>query len=101
MIRHIVFFTVLPENYELVRSGLSVLVDIPHARLIEIGDNLCIDNWSKEVDLIVYGEFDDQESLDAFKRDPLYKSSILKVKDFRKLRFVADYDTNYSVRSPK
>ncbi|MBA5723609.1 Dabb family protein [Candidatus Liberibacter sp.] len=101
MLRHIVFFTVSPENYEDVCSGLSDLIGIPHVRLLEIGKNLRIDSWSQEIDLVVYGEFDDQESLDSFKKHPLYQSAVSKVVNLRKLRFAVDYDTDSVVKSPR
>ncbi|AHA27423.1 hypothetical protein lam_039 [Candidatus Liberibacter americanus str. Sao Paulo] len=89
----------MPENYDAVRSGLAILVGIPYARRIEIGDNLHFDHWSKEISLVVYGEFDSQQSLDAFKKHPLYLDSISKVKDLRELRFAADYCTNKAIVS--
>ncbi|MBL0848632.1 MAG: Dabb family protein [Candidatus Liberibacter ctenarytainae] len=100
MIRHIIFFTVLPKHYEAVRSSLAILLDIPHAQLLEIGDNLRIDSWSNEVDLVVYGEFYNQESLNSFKKHPLYQQSIARVRHLRDMRFVADYDTDCAAKLP-
>jgi hypothetical protein len=70
MIRHIVFFTVKPQNVEAVRAGLSILTEIPHARLLEIGTNVKTDGFHRGIDLVVYGEFEDEAALAAYKAHP-------------------------------
>ena len=58
MIRHIVFFSARdPRDIETIRTGLSLLTDIPHADRLEIGENVKTDQLGSEVDLVVYGEF--------------------------------------------
>jgi quinol monooxygenase YgiN len=98
MIRHIVFFTVKPENVEAVRAGLSILTEIPHARLLEIGTNVKTDGFHQGIDLVVYGEFDDEAALAAYKAHPLYEESIRRVKPLREERFAADYRVGAAVR---
>jgi quinol monooxygenase YgiN len=99
MIRHIVFFTVADKaNIEAVRSGLSILTEIPHARLLEIGTNVKTDQLGTETDLVVYGEFDDEAALAAYKAHPLYQASIDRVRPLREMRIAADYDAGTAVR---
>lgn len=100
MIRHIVFFTASAENLEAVRAGLSVLTAIPHARLLEIGTNVKTDQLGTEIDLVVYGEFDDEAALAAYKAHPDYQRSIELVRPVREMRIAADYDVETAVRQP-
>lgn len=100
MIRHIVFFTAGRENLEAVRAGLSVLTGIPHARVLEIGENVKTDQWDREVDIVVYGEFEDEAALAAYKAHPDYEKSTSTVKPLREMRIAADYDTDRAVKTP-
>ncbi|TCU27627.1 stress responsive alpha/beta barrel protein [Rhizobium azibense] len=100
MIRHIVFFTASAKNLEAVRAGLSVLTAIPHARLLEIGTNVKTDQLGTDVDLVVYGEFDDEAALAAYKAHPDYQRSIEIVRPVREMRIAADYDVETAVRQP-
>lgn len=92
MIRHIVLFTV-PEKGHLdaVLAGLSILTGIPHARRLEIGTNLRTDRFDGRIDVVVYGEFDDEQALAAYHAHPLYQQSIDRVKPLRGERYAADY----------
>lgn len=100
LIRHIVFFSVPDrENLETVRAGLAILTGIPHARHLEIGTSAKSDLFDNSVDLVVYGEFDDEEALAAYRAHPLYQESIARVKPLRELRIAADYDTDGAVVS--
>jgi len=100
MIRHIVFFTAKPENLDAVRAGLSLLTANPHASLLEIGSNVKTDQWGTEIDLIVYGEFEDEAALAAYKAHPIYQQSIDVVKPIREMRIAADYDVGKAVKVP-
>ncbi|HEX8045542.1 Dabb family protein [Rhizobium sp.] len=101
MIRHIVFFTVPDRaNLEAVRSGLSILTAIPHARLLEIGTNVKTDQLGTDVDIVVYGEFDDEAALAAYKAHPNYQLSIERVRPLREMRIAADYESKVAVRDP-
>lgn len=84
VIRHIVFFTVPEENRDAVRKGLSGLTAIPHALKLEIGENVKKDQWGNSVDFIVYGEFENEAALAAYKADPAYDLSTRTVKPLRK-----------------
>lgn len=100
MIRHIVFFTVPEEHLEEVKAGLSILAGIPHARLLEIGTNVKTDQLGTEIDLVVYGEFDDEAALAAYKAHPDYQLSIERVRPLREMRIAADYDSGAAVTRP-
>jgi hypothetical protein len=101
VIRHIVFFNVPDRaNIEAVRAGLSILTEIPHARFVEVGSNVKTDQLGTDVDLVVYGEFDDEEALAAYKAHPNYQISIDRVRPLREMRIAADYDTDTAVKSP-
>lgn len=100
MIRHIVFFTATPENHEAVRAGLSILTGIPHAKVLEIGENVKTDQWDRDVDIIVYGEFEDEAALAAYKAHPDYQTSTATVKPLREIRIAADFDTDRAIKTP-
>ena len=92
MIRHIVFFAAAPENRDLVLSGLQILEGIPDAQRVEVRANQKWDDWSQDIDVVVYAEFESQAQLDAFKAHPLYAESITRVRPNRTLRYVADIE---------
>jgi hypothetical protein len=92
MIRHIVFFKARsPEDRDAVFEGLKLLEANPHARFLEVGRNLQRDSWSEAVDFVVYGEFDDETALAAFKTHPIYQEATSRVRPLRDLRLAADF----------
>lgn len=94
MIRHIVLFTAKNKaDIDLIVDGLSVLTAIPHARRLEIGRNRKTDQIGNDIDVVVYGEFDNETQLAAYKAHELYRESIERVRPLRDLRFAADYDS--------
>jgi len=94
MIRHIVLFTAKNKaEIDGMVDGLSVLTAIPHARLLEIARNRKTDPLSDEIDVVVYGEFDNDAELAAYKAHHLYREAIERVRPLRELRFAADYDS--------
>lgn len=98
MIRHIVLFTVPhDDNIDAVREGLQILTRIPHAQRLEIALNHKSDPTSKEVDVVVYGEFADDDALAAYKAHDLYAESIRRVKPLREMRLAADYDVAMAI----
>lgn len=100
MIRHIVFFTVPEANRDAVRKGLSGLTAISHALKLEIGENVKKDQWGNAVDFVVYGEFEDEAALAAYKADPAYQLSTDTVKPLRDTRVAADFDSDRAVKTP-
>ncbi|MDF0603294.1 Dabb family protein [Psychromarinibacter sp. C21-152] len=94
MIRHFVFFTARrDEDLVAIRDGLRLLTRIPEADRLEIALNRKSDPKSKEVDIVVYGEFADDAALAAYKAHDLYAEAIRRVKPLREMRLPADYDT--------
>ena len=101
LIRHIVFFSARdPGNIETIRKGLSLLTEIPHASRLEIGENVKTDQLGSEVDLVVYGEFENAEALAAYKAHENYQRSIEIVRPLREMRMAADYDVDGAVKTP-
>jgi hypothetical protein len=101
VIRHIVFFSARDQRHlEEIRAGLSILTEIPHAALLEIGENVKTDQLGSEVDIVVYGEFVDEAALAAYKAHPNYQHSIDIVRPLRDMRIAADYDTAHAVVDP-
>lgn len=99
MIRHIVFFSATDKaDIDRVIDGLAILTGIPHARKLEVARNKKTDQLGNDVDAVVYGEFDDEAALAAFKAHDLYHESIRRVRPIRELRFAADYDTSKDIR---
>lgn len=91
MIRHIVFFSVKDKaDFQTVLNGLRLLCNIPVCGRVEISENLHTDALSDEVDIVVYGEFEDQAALDAYKAHRLYQEAITIVRPLRELRIAAD-----------
>ncbi|WP_375781052.1 Dabb family protein [Bradyrhizobium sp. ma5] len=56
-------------------EGLSVLTAIPYARRLEIARNRKSDQFGNEVDVVVYGEFDSEMDLAAYKTHDLYQEA--------------------------
>ena len=101
MIRHIVFFTARSEDdRDTVLSGLSLLTRIPHASLLEIGINNKVDQLGNQVDFVVYGEFEDEAALAAYKAHPIYQESIDRVRPVREMRLAAAYDVDRAAKRP-
>ncbi len=93
MIRHIVLFTAREKkDVERIVDGLKLLARIPHALRLEVARNRQSDQLSKEVDVVVYGEFANDADLAAYKAHPLYEESIRRVRPLRDLRLAADYE---------
>jgi hypothetical protein len=92
MIRHIVLFTAKgSEDIRSIEEGLALLTTNPHARHLEVGRNLKADSSSTEIDVIVYGEFDDEDALTAYKAHPIWAEATRRVKPLREMRVVADW----------
>ncbi|MCP3380390.1 Dabb family protein [Bradyrhizobium sp. CCGUVB4N] len=99
MICHIVLFTAKDEGHiDGIIEGLSVLTTIPHARRLEVARNRKTDQLGNDIDVVVYGEFESEAELAAYKAHDLYQESIRRVRPLRELRFAADYDVSTDVR---
>jgi hypothetical protein len=92
MIRHVVLFTAKDKaDIDQMIDGLSVLTAIPHARRLEVARNRKTDQFGNDIDVVVYGEFDGETELAAYKAHDLYRESIKRVRSLRELRFAADF----------
>ncbi|WP_458792225.1 Dabb family protein [Yoonia sp. MH D7] len=91
-IRHIVFFSAKDKaDIPAILTGLRELAKIPHSDVFEVRENIRGDEWSREVDVIVYGEFANEAALAAYKADPLYEHTTSVVKPLRDMRIAADF----------
>ncbi|MGR3290508.1 MAG: Dabb family protein [Paracoccaceae bacterium] len=92
MIRHIVFFSAKNKgDLPKIIAGLRLLQSIPNTLKLEIEPNVLADSLSNEIDVVVYGEFTDQDALDAYKRHPTYQKAIEIVRPLREIRVAADF----------
>jgi len=94
VIRHIVLFSANPgqkDNLLIGLKKLKALVDEDLAEKLEVKENLKLDTYSQECDVIVYGEFLSQDQLDKFKDHSIYQDCIKVVRPIRDLRIVADF----------
>lgn len=61
MIRHIVLFGARNKaQIDRIIEGLSPLAKIPYARRLEVSRNKKIDQLGNDIDVVVYGEFDNE-----------------------------------------
>jgi quinol monooxygenase YgiN len=97
MIRHIVFFTVRPENIDAVADGLQLLAQIPHSSHFEVSRNSKVDQIANEIDVVVYAEFADEAALKAYKAHPLYAEATRRVRPLRESRYAADFKARDAV----
>jgi len=93
MIRHIVFFSAgNGHSVDEIREGLMMLREIPYSQSFEVGCNLQSDAITgASVDLVVYAEFEDEDSLAAYKAHPIYTQCIDLVRPMREMRIAADF----------
>lgn len=94
MVRHIVLFSARNEaDLNRIHEALAKLRDIPHARCLEVARNARRDGLSGEIDIVVYGEFDDFRQLELYKSHPLYAKAVATVRPLRDVRIAVDYET--------
>jgi hypothetical protein len=91
VIRHIVFFSARDrKDVETIVKGLRRLGEIPHSTVFEVMQNTKTDPISGEIDVVVYGEFENAEALAAYKAHPIYSETTAVVRPLRELRISAD-----------
>lgn len=94
MIRHIVAFSAKdPKDIPTIKAGLARMREIPGVRVLEVADNAKHDMLSKEMDVVLYSEFDSWADLAAYQDHPLYQEAIDVVRPLRDQRVVLDYET--------
>jgi hypothetical protein len=94
VIRHVVLFSANPGEKDRLLIGLKkleALADEDLAEKLEVKENLKLDTYSQECDVIVYGEFLSHDQLDKFKAHSIYQDCIKVVRPIRDLRIVADF----------
>ncbi len=91
MIRHIVLFTAKEEkNIDAVYKGLKTLETIEGNWTLTITKNEKIDHIANDVDVVVYGEFPNEEALATYKAHPVYEDAIKIVRPLRDKRIAVD-----------
>jgi Stress responsive A/B Barrel Domain len=93
VIRHIVLFSAKdPAEVATIQAALSRLAGIPEARRLEVARNAKRDGLSAEIDLVVYGEFDDYDALERYRAHPIYAETIAQVRPRRETRIAVDFE---------
>jgi quinol monooxygenase YgiN len=101
MIRHVVMFRSRdPKDREALFQRLSILTGIPGPIRLEVARNEKIDQIGNDVDVVVYGEFADEDALRAYKAHPLYAQSIARVRPLRDMRIAADFIAEIGAGAP-
>lgn len=72
-------------------DGLKILESIPDCISLKICKGKKLDTISEPVDCVVFGLFEDEAQLEAFKAHPTYAESIARVRPLRDRRVVADF----------
>lgn len=92
MIRHIVLFTARnPSDIDTIYNGLKLLETIRGNWTLTVSKNNKIDQLGNDIDVVVYGEFPDEEALKTYKSDPVYQQSIDIVRPLRDKRIAVDF----------
>ena len=91
MIRHIVMFSAKDhDDLEEIYNGLKILEKIQGNWTLEVKKNIKKDQIDNNIDIVVYGEFPDQETLETYKATPIYQEAVSIVRPLRELRIAAD-----------
>lgn len=94
MIKHIVAFTAKnPDDAGTIKQELEKMATIPSVGRLEVSYNAKRDKLSKEVDIVLYSEFDSWSDLDAYQAHPLHLATTAVVRPLRDQRIVVDYET--------
>ncbi len=84
------------KDLDRIEDGLNNLTQIPMETgldfTIEITRNQKADQLGNDIDVVVYGEFPDLDTLHAYKAHPLYEKSTSIVRPLRELRIAADVE---------
>ena len=92
IIRHVVFFSSKDVNdIDRIVDGLSMLSAIPSLRHFEVSRNRNEDQFSNDVDVIVYAEFENEAALKAYRAHQIYQDCIEIVRPLRDTRIAADF----------
>ena len=93
MIKHIVAFSAKnPDDVPTIQEALEKMGAIPTVRHWEVSRNAKRDSLSKDMDVVIYSEFDSWPDLEAFQAHPTYQRTIDVVRPLRDQRIVIDYE---------
>ncbi len=91
MIRHIVMFSAKDKkDIETIFKGLKLLETIEGNWTLSVTKNQKLDQLANDIDVVVYGEFPDEDALARYKAHPTYQESILIVRPLRDIRIAVD-----------
>ncbi|PCK00586.1 MAG: stress responsive protein [Zetaproteobacteria bacterium] len=91
MIRHIVMFSAKqPENIDTIYQGLKMLETIDGDWILRVTKNAKVDQIANDIDVVVYGEFPDEDALAVYKSHPTYIECISVVRPLRDKRIAVD-----------
>lgn len=94
MIRHIVMFNAKnPEdkkNLQELYDGLKMLETIKGDWKLTVTQNIKVDHRANDIDVVVYGEFPDEETLAYYKTHPIYQKCTTIVRPIRNQRIAVD-----------
>lgn len=94
MIRHIVMFNAKTpgdaENIETMFEHLKLLETIKGDWTLSVIKNKKVDHRANNMDIVVYGEFPDEQTLAYYKTHPTYQKCTQLVRPIRDQRIAVD-----------
>ncbi len=79
-----------PDDIESIYQGLKTLENIKGDWTLKISKNKKLDQIENEIDVVVYGEFPNEDSLKNYKSDPIYQNAITIVRPLRNKRIAVN-----------
>lgn len=97
MIRHIVMFNAKnpdnPKDIEELYKNLKLLETIKGDWHLSVTKNRKVDHRANDMDVVVYGEFPDEQTLAYYKTHPTYQECSRIVRPIRNQRIAVDIPT--------
>ncbi len=79
-----------PDYIDAVYNGLQMLENIEGDWLLTVTKNKKVDQIGNDIDVVVYGEFADDDALATYKAHPIYSECIDVVRPLRDKRIAVD-----------
>lgn len=79
-----------PDEIDAVYNGLKMLETIEGDWHLSVTKNKKVDQIGNDIDVVVYGEFPDEQALARYKADPIYTECIGVVRPIRDKRIAVD-----------
>ena len=93
MIKHIVLFSAKdPNDVPVIKAALEKMSSIPKISAFQVSYNSKKDELSKEIDIVLYSEFESWADLDAYQAHPIYHETTETVRPLRDQRIVVDFE---------